>query len=354
MRRVPIVLTLLATVLPSAPVRAQDAATRAVSVTRVVSVAHIQGRRERDQRRGEARETQTERLTRTVNIGADGELDIANISGDITVTRGGGNSAAIEIVKTAHARTADEAREILALVSVDISERGGRAEIRARYPRQDEGRRGNRRNMNVDVAVTISAPQNTRIIARSISGSLKVRDIMGTLDLESVSGNVMLANTGRATNAKTISGNVEMVDARADGALSAGTISGTVKLQRVTARQLSLSSVSGNVSLVDIVCDRTKAQSISGDIEFAGDFEPNGRYEFTSHSGNVRLAVGGKSGFQVEASSFSGTINSDLPITLEGGQGASRRAKTLRGKYGAGTAFLDLTTFSGTIQITKR
>ena len=49
------------------------------------------------------REEQTERQTKTVKIGADGELSLANISGDITVTRGGGSEATIDIVKTARA-----------------------------------------------------------------------------------------------------------------------------------------------------------------------------------------------------------------------------------------------------------
>lgn len=303
---------------------------------------------------GRQRETQTEKTARTVNIGADGEIDISNIAGDILVTRGSGTSAAIEIVKTARAETVDEAKTLLGLVTVDITERGPRAEIRTRYPGRDEMRGRGRRNFNVDVAFTIAAPQNTRIIARSISGSISVRDIAGVLTLESVSGTVKLANAGRMANAKTISGNVEMIDSRVDGALSAGTISGSVKLQKISARQLSLSSVSGGVWLQDVACERIEGQAISGDIEFAGDFAPNGRYEFTSHSGSVRLAVGGKTGFQVEATSFSGDIKTDLPITLEGGQTNMRRAKALRGKHGDGSAFLDLTSFSGSILITKR
>ncbi|HET7220433.1 MAG TPA: DUF4097 family beta strand repeat-containing protein [Vicinamibacterales bacterium] len=327
MRRVLTVLAVLALTFPAAS-------------------ASAQGRNQR--------ETQTEKTTRTVTIGADGEIDVSNIAGDIMVTRGGGTSAAIEIVKTARAESVDEAKALLGLVTVDIAERGPRVEIRTRYPGREEMRGRGRRNFNVDVAFTIAAPQNTRIIARSISGNINVRDISGALTLDSVSGTVKLANAGRMANAKTISGNVEVIDSRVDGALAAGTISGTVKLQKVSARQLSLSSVSGSVWLQDVTCERIEGQAISGDIQFTGDFEPNGRYEFTSHSGSVRLAVGDKTGFQVEATSFSGDIKSDLPITLEGGQTTMRRAKALRGKHGDGSAFLDLTSFSGSILITKR
>lgn len=355
MRRFLILLAVLAAALPGARASAQTAPGRIVQreTARLVTITTAPGREGQPQGRSE-RETQTEKISRTVNIGADGEIDVSNIAGDILVTRGSGTSAAIEVVKTARADTVDEAKALLALVTVDIAERGPRAEIRTRYPGREEMRGRGRRNFHVDVAYTIAAPQNTRIIARSISGTISVRDISGVLTLESVSGSVKLANAGRMANAKTISGNVEMIDSRIDGALSAGTISGTVKLQKVSARQLSLSSVSGSVWLQDVACERIEGQAISGDIQFAGDFEPNGRYEFTSHSGSVRLALGGKTGFQVEASSFSGDIKTDFPITLEGGQTNMRRAKALRGKHGDGSAFLDLTSFSGSIVITKR
>jgi DUF4097 and DUF4098 domain-containing protein YvlB len=92
---------------------------------------------------------------------------------------------------------------------------------------------------------------------------------------------------------------------------------------------------------------------ISGNINFSGDLEPNGRYELTSHSGNVRLAIAASAGFQVEATSFSGTITSDIPITMRGGQNG-RRNRSLRGTVGGGGAILDLTTFSGSIVITRR
>ena len=305
-----------------------------------------------EQRRND-RETQIEKISRTVNIGADGELDVSNIAGDIIVTRGSGTSATIDAVKTGRGATVEEAREMLSLVTVDITERGPRAEVRARYPGRGEMRGRGRRNFNVDVAFTIAAPPNTRLVVRSISGGITVRDIAGGLTLESVSGDVRISNAGRAASAKTISGNVEMTDSRVEGSLQAGTISGVVKLQKVSARSLQLSSVSGTVALEDVSCERIDAQAISGDVQFAGDFQPNGRYEFTSHSGSVRVAVSGKSGFQVEATSFSGNVTSDLPLTLEGAQNGGRR-RAIRGRFGDGSAVLEVTSFSGSITIGKR
>jgi hypothetical protein len=344
MQRVLTIVALLALAAPAAAAPQSRSAESSREQQRTV-----ERRAEREQRRSRAEET--ERTTRTLNIGADGEIIVTNISGDMTVTRGGGASATVEIVKTARAETAEDAKMLLGLVSVDVMERGTRGEIKTRYPPEDELRRRNRRNINVDVAFNIAVPAQARVVLTSISGNITVRDVAGALVLNSISGNVKLANTGRSATAKTISGNVEMSDTTADGTLSGGTISGTVTLRRLTARSLALSSVSGGVMLEDVSSERIDAQSVSGDVQFAGDFEPNGRYEFTSHSGNVKLAVGNKTGFQVEATSFSGGIRSDLPLTLDGGRRSNNR---LNARHGNGSAILDLTSFSGSIVITKR
>jgi hypothetical protein len=340
MRKAPILLTTLAifTTLAIATPIALDAAPQ-----------DSRSERGREQRRRDNRAEEVERVSKTVNIGANGEIDVANISGDMVVTRGGG-TATIEIVKTARAESQEDARALLALVSVDVVERGTRAEVKTRYPNEEELRRRNRRNLNVDVAFNITVPQQTRVLLHSISGNMNVRDISGGVQLDTISGNIKLANTGRTASAKTISGNVELADTTVDGSANAGTISGTVSVKNVTARGLALSSVSGNIALDGVTCERIDGQTVSGDVQFSGDLEPNGRYEFTSHSGSVRLAIGSKTGFQIEATSFSGGIRSDLPLTLEG----TKRSRSLNGKFGNGSAILDVTSFSGSITITKR
>src|SRR5258706_12141750 len=119
----------------------------------------------------QGREEQTDRQTKTVKIGTDGELTLGNIAGDIAVTRANGSEATIEIVKTARARTVDEAREFLGLVTVTVTERSGRAEVKTAYP-GDEMWRNNRRNVNVSVAYPVSAPAGTRLTVGSVSGSI--------------------------------------------------------------------------------------------------------------------------------------------------------------------------------------
>ena len=300
------------------------------------------------------REEQTDRFTKTVRIGSAGEIDLANIAGDIVISRGGGNDAVIEVVKTSRGHSAEDAREMLQLVEVTITERAGRAEIRTEYPRGDGWRRNNRRNMNVSVAFNITAPVNTRLNVKSVSGSIKVTGIKGDVSVESVSGNVVVGDAGRVSQAKSVSGEVQITETTLDGPVDAGSVSGSVILKRVKAQRLDLGSVSGNVVLEDIECDRVAVQSVSGNVQFQGPLARNGRYELKSHSGEVRVAVTGGGGFELEASSFSGHVRSDFPVTIQGGGERGRRQRSLHGVYGDGSAVLDLTTFSGSILIVKR
>src|SRR6186997_49425 len=164
----------------------------AVKARAVVEAARAYQRRSRD----DNREEQTERTTKVIRLGTDGTLALGNIAGDITVTRGGGSDATIEIVKTARGRTPEDAKELLALVPVEITERNGRAEVRTRYPSGEEQRRNNRRNINVSVAYTVTAPAGTRLSVDSISGNIKVADIKGDLNANSISGDVRISGAG--------------------------------------------------------------------------------------------------------------------------------------------------------------
>lgn len=332
-----------------------DAAAAQVYPERIIArekvravVAAYQQRRDSNNR-----EEQVERTTRTVKLGANGLLTLANIAGDIVVTRGGGSDATIEIVKTARARDQNDARAQLQLVQVEVTERAGSADVRTRYPNERE--RNNRRNISVSVAYTVTAPAGTRLSIESISGSVKVTDIKGDVSANTISGDVRITGAARISAAKTISGVVEIVDVQTDGVLESGSVSGDVTLRRVSARRIEASTVSGSIKLDELQCDRVEASSTSGAVAFTGTLARGGRYEFNSFSGEVRLALSGNTGFAIDANSFSGHIQSDFPITMRGATDGRRGRRTeLHGTHGDGSAILDLTTFSGSIVISKR
>jgi DUF4097 and DUF4098 domain-containing protein YvlB len=342
---------LAALLVPALPAGAQVYPER----IRVVTRTAVEARRvERYQ--GDRRQTETERITKTLRLGDTGEIQISNLAGDIVVTRGNGNDVTIDAVKTGRGQTTEQARQALQHVEVEIVERSGRVEIQTRYSRPANGSRRDRREFSGSVDYTITAPERARITANSISGDLSVTGIKGDVALETISGDVRVASAGRVTQAKTASGDVEITDTTIEGTMDAATISGTMTLRNVKARRLDVGSVSGDVVLQGVECERLDAQSISGDVRLSGPLVKGGRYDLGSHSGEIRVTIAGDVGFELEASSFSGSVRTELDafkMTSSGG-GNRGRQRSIAGTFGDGSAFLDLTTFSGSIVVGRQ
>lgn len=342
--RLSVLAAAVAALAPS-PAGAQVYPDRIVVKARATAVSYQRHARD------DNREAQTERTTKTFKLGSDGSLDLQNISGDITVTRGGGSDATVEIVKTAHARTASDAKSQLDLVTIDITERTGRAELKTHYPNQMRG------NINVSVTYTVTAPAGTRVTVNSISGDIKITDIKGDINASTISGEVRITGASRVNTAKSISGTIEISDVKTDGGLEASTVSGDVRLHSITARRVSGGSVSGEIRFEDLDCDTVSAHTTSGTITYSGRLASHGRYELKGFSGDVRLQVAGNTGFELDANSFSGDVRSDFPLTTHGTgdtRGRNGRRRLLHGTYGDGSAVVDITTFSGSIVIAKK
>jgi hypothetical protein len=59
-------------------------------------------------------------------------------------------------------------------------------------------------------------------------------------------------------------------------------------------------------------------------------------------------------GFEIDASSFSGSVRADVELKLVTTGSGRRGQRAIRGTYGDGSAVLDLQTFSGSIVVTRR
>jgi DUF4097 and DUF4098 domain-containing protein YvlB len=302
-------------------------------------------RRRRDEnRRGPE---YTDQISRTLRLGRNGTVDIQNLSGDITVAGGSANDVRIEATKRVRHQNESEARELLRAIDVRIDERNGDVEVRTDYPR---------RNWSGGVDYNVSVPRDANVILRSISGDIRVSNLNGELRAETTSGDLTATSVRRIRQAKTISGDLEISDSDGDE-VAASTVSGDIEMRAIKARTVDLQAVSGDMRITDVESDRLFGRSVSGTVEFSGRLARNGRYELQSHSGNVRVSPIGSTGFTIEASTFSGNLQSDFPVTLQGNSPnrfGPGRSSPVRGSFGDGSALLSLQSFSGNITITKR
>lgn len=297
---------------------------------------------------------QTDRVVQTIKVGRAGALDLSNISGDVRVTGTGGNEIVVEAVKRVRHRDPDQARRLLEQLRVEIVTVGDRVEVRTSYPRNARGDRG----VSARVDYTISVPAGAAVTVKTISGDMSVTKVNGEVRAETVSGNVSVTSARNLVQAKTVSGDVSARDVEAATTLTLGTVSGTVVATGLKARSLECSSVSGGLQLTGAQIERLLAKSVSGSIEFGGALVKGGRYDFGSHSGDIRIALSSETGFELDASTFSGSVRSDFPVTLRSdGAGAGARrgtGRTIRGSFGDGSAMLSVKTFSGTVVISKK
>jgi DUF4097 and DUF4098 domain-containing protein YvlB len=290
----------------------------------------------------------TENFSRTVRLGRNGALDLQNVAGDISVTGGGGDDVKIDAVKRVRHPNEAEGKALLSEIDIQVADRSGRVEVRTEYPR--------RRNWSGGVDFTVSVPRDASVSLRSVSGTVKVTNVNGELRAESVSGDIVTMTTRKLRWAKTVSGDVQISEAEADE-LSVGSVSGDVTVNRLKGSGFDAQTVSGDLRLAEVEIDHTSLRSVSGDIDYIGRLARNGRYQFQSHSGDIRVTPADARGFAIEASTFSGDVRSDYALTLQSSPGnslAPGRNRSVRGSFGDAGATLTLQSFSGDIVIVKR
>jgi DUF4097 and DUF4098 domain-containing protein YvlB len=284
-------------------------------------------------------------IVRTFKVAPGTSLDVFNMAGDVTVTGVSGDQIAVTAVKQVWG---GDGKAQLENIGVDFNETSGRLEVRTSL--------GRARNSQAEVSFTIDVPFDTPVFVRTISGDVTVAKVRGDLQVESTSGTVEATGTPRVLRLKTISGDVRITDASAPDVLSASTVSGSVEARGLKARGLEVVSVSGDLVLFNTACDRAQLRTVNGNVQYVGSMSKGGRYEISSHSGDVRFELVGNGGFELSARTFNGEVNSELPLVMgkqpdEGDIPGMPKNHDIRGTYGDGSALLIVKTFSGDVTV---
>ena len=309
-----------------------------------------QQRREAERRpRDEARRGPefTEQVSKTLRLGRNGTFDLQNISGEIVVTGGGGNEVRVDATKRVRHPNESEARQLLQAIEVRIEERNGNVEVRTNYPR---------RNWSGGVDYTVAVPRDANVDpAERLGRHSRQQSERGSarrIDERRYHGQ----RVRRIRQAKTFSGDLEIVDSDGDDVVGS-TISGTIMARGLKARSVDLQSVSGDLRLTDVESDRTFVRSVSGTSTSPAACRRPAATSSSRTPAMCELRHPARQGFSLEASTFSGDLRSDYPLTLQGNppnNAARRNTRGIRGSFGEGGAVLTLQSFSGNITIVKR
>jgi DUF4097 and DUF4098 domain-containing protein YvlB len=170
-----------------------------------------------------AAQKETEKVERTIPIGANGSVKLKNFSGDVRVTGTSGSDVVVHAVRRA-------TRDRLDNIKLEITSSGSSVSIEAN--RRQPGWREKNDNI-VETEFDIKVPFGTELDLYSFSGRLQVTGVSGRIDAQTFSGNIELdvasSKQLQAMDVETFSGDIRArVPGDASGRVEFSSFSGSV------------------------------------------------------------------------------------------------------------------------------
>jgi Putative adhesin len=197
--------------------------------------------------------------------------------------------------------------------------------------------------------LVVRVPAKARVWIKSATASVTLIGIRGGADVFSTSGDIRFEGDPDQLNLETMDGDID-VNARGVW-VRAKTASGTITL-RGTGEDVAATTVSGAISLLSSGMRRARAESVSGDIGFAGTLARDGVLEVESHSGKVDILLPSDLNAEFDISTYHGSIQNTFDPARVPRQQAS--GLELHFNAGQGGARVDIKTFKGTILLRKK
>jgi DUF4097 and DUF4098 domain-containing protein YvlB len=297
-----------------------------IAVAPLLPAAGAGAQRNRDREREDSQDVQS-RVDTTFAFSRTGVVDLTQISGDVVVTAWDRGEARIRAY-------AERGRVRSSLSSSRLT-----LEIES-----VRGRVG-------DSKFELSVPVGVRVIARSTSGDVSVKGTKGAVEARSTSGDVTVAEATDRIVLESVSGDVR--GSQLTGEVRGESVSGTIEIRDANG-DVRAETTSGDVSLLGVTSRSVFATTVSGEVEYDGTIDANGRYEFHSHSGDIRLEIPEAAGARFTVETFSGSLDSEFSLTLLPGQRSTGRPRRFEFTLGSGSARVTAESFSGDIVLARR
>ena len=297
-----------------------------VAVVPLLPATGAGAQRNRDREREDSQDVQS-RIDTTFAFSRTGVVDLTQISGDVVVTAWDRGEARIRAY-------AERGRVRSSLSSSRLT-----LEIES-----VRGRVG-------DSKFELSVPVGVRVIARSTSGDVSVKGTKGAVEARSTSGDVTVTEATDRIILESVSGDVR--GSQLTGEVRGESVSGTIEIRDANG-EVRAETTSGDVSLLGVTSRSVFATTVSGEVEYDGTIDANGRYEFHSHSGDIRLEIPEATGAQFTVATFSGSLDSEFTLTLQPGQRSTGRPRRFEFTLGSGSARVTAESFSGDIVLARR
>ena len=239
----------------------------------------------------------------TIAVSRGTTLQIANFAGQVTVKAWDKNAVRVHT-------DAPEGDQVL------VKEAGGVLLIKA-YSRRSEDR---------SIDLSIVAPAWMDLAVSGIHTDVVIDGTKGRVRVETVHGDIEVAGGRGQIELNAVNQDIHLVDA--SGIVLSETVNGDMTLQRIESDSVDVSTV-------------------NGEIFYEGSIRNHGVYRFTSHNGDIAVALPKSADAMVNVSTFSGEFASDFPVSLT----ETRKGRQFCFMLGRGSARVELESFQGTIHI---
>jgi DUF4097 and DUF4098 domain-containing protein YvlB len=189
-------------------------------------------------------------------------------------------------------------------------------------------------DMRADLDITV--PTETELQVRTDSGSVVVESVHGDMSFDTVAADLALQDV--------------------EGYLVIKSVGGSLVCTRCAGR-LDATSISGSFNILQPLLNHVRLQTSSGNIFFDGDFLSRGIYVMKNYSGTIEVRFSNQDSFDVRATSLYGLVVNEAPVVPDTHRMASPppgMARSLVGSVNQGQARVELSSFNGTIKISKR
>jgi Putative adhesin len=248
------------------------------------------------------------------------------------------------------------ARDALARVEVQVSREGERVTVMVLRPS------GLSFGRTPTVDLRIGVPSGVDLQVRTVSGDITLEQVAGLGSLSTTSGTIEASATEGNLAFTSASGDIEVADHVGNPKLYS--VSGDIELSGEGVNGTTIESISGDLTLIDVAGsvwaksisgmiaieagrDMTlDIESTSGDIELSGSLAPRQAQRVHSVSGDIALELAEPLGLRLEATTLSGSLESDLEL-----EQAIRERRRLSGSLGAGDTELQINTTSGDVSV---
>lgn len=262
-----------------------------------------------------------EQTDTVISVPAGTRLEIENYGGETVV--GTWDRNAIRIQAEHGLRDRVEVRILGAVLSIKSASRMG-------PPRA------------VDYRITV--PVRTDLRVSGVYQDVSIEGVQGSVTVETVNGDVTLRGGDGFVSLKSVEGDVSVSGAKARMVLES--INADVRVEG-SQGDIQATTTNGDVDLTGVTSTNVSAASVNGDLVYEGPIQDAGRYDFSTHNGDITVTVAQGVNATVTVETFQGEFES-FPVTLT--QSRKNRFTTV---LGSGSAQLSLESFQGTIRLVR-